>query len=283
MVAVRSAVLTQADGARWTLSNGRTPGAEGWIVENVTGWHGGSGVRSWSESRLRHGNFTARAWRENRKITLQGIVVAPDSDTRDWHERSLSGMAGDGDWCDLTCDAGRHVLSTRVRLDGEPQIVRIGTQALRFQLPLEADSPFLVSAWRETTLQPAGAGVGLEYTTFTRGGIITFGSEIEHDERIWNDGNTESQPVFEVWADSPSGFRVGLDGHVVEWSGLCLPDVPVLVDMTGSVTVGGHDQSSQLVRRDWASIPAQSISSPTFELLQGGRGFARVRHRDTYI
>lgn len=287
MVHVRSAVLTQGDGSSWSLSDRPASSGSEWYVEDVAGWYGGSGVRGDVTARLGHGDFVERGYREGRVLTLHGTVACESSDVRDWQERNLSGMAGDGDWCDLTCDDGNAKLSARVRLDGAPQIVKVGTTALRFQLPLRSDSPFLVGPWRESTLQPIGAGVGFEFPPFSRdlgkGPVITFGTAVDTTEYVWNDGNSNSWPRFTVTADSPGGFAVSLGDKRVTYPWPTWADIPVTVDMTGSVTVGGVDQSHLLGERGWAAIPAHSIDVPSFEFLQGGTGFCTVKHRDTYI
>ena len=287
MVHVRNAVLTQGNGFRWSLSDKPSASDSEWYVEDVAGWYGGSGVRGDVTARLGHGDFVERGYREGRVLTLHGTVVCASSDIRDWQERNLSGMAGDGDWCEVTCDDGNAELSTRVRLDGAPQIVKLGTQALRFQVPLRTEMPFLYSAWRESTLRPIGAGVGLEFPPFARdlgqGPVVTFGTAVSTDEWVWNDGNADSWPVFDVVADAPGGFAVGLGDKRVTYPWPTFPDIPVSVDMAGAVTVAGVDQSHLLGERGWASVAPQSMESPSFEFLQGGNGWATVRHRDTYI
>ena len=282
MVHVRNAVLTQGNGFRWSLSDKPSASDSEWYVEDVAGWYGGSGVRGDVTARLGHGDFVERGYREGRVLTLHGTVVCASSDIRDWQERNISGMAGDGDWCELTCDDGNAVLSTRVRLDGAPQIVKLGTQALRFQVPFRTEMPYLYSAWRESTLRPVGAGVGFEFVPFSRGGVISYGSAVSTDEWVWNDGNAVSFPVFTVHASS-SGFSVGLGDRRVTYPHATFPDIPVTVDMAGAVTVGGVDQSHLLGARGWASVQPGSMESPHFSFLQDGNGWATVRHRDTYI
>ena len=282
MVHVRNAVLTQGNGFRWSLSDKPSASDSEWYVEDVAGWYGGSGVRGDVTARLRHGDFVERGYREGRVLTLHGTVVCASSDIRDWQERSISGMAGDGDWCELTCDDGDATLSTRVRLDGAPQIVKLGTTGLRFQIPLRTDSPFLHSVWRESHLQPVGAGVGLVYPAFAAG-VISYGAAVDSDSPIWNDGNADSWPIFEITADAPGGFAVGLGARRVTFPWPTFPDMPVRVDMSGSVSVSGVDQSHMLGERDWGHVAPHSVENPSFSFLQGGSGWAVVRHRDTYI
>ena len=282
MVHVRTARLTQSDGARLFLTTNPSATAESkWYVEDVAGWYGGSGVRGDSTGRLGHGNFVGRGYREGRTLTLNGWVTCADTDIRDWQERNLSGLMWDGDWGDLTCDDGNATLSTRVRLDGSPQVVKIGLTSLQFQIPLVSESPFLFGDWRETLIKPVGAGVGMEFPLFGSG-VLSYGSAVDTSEWIWNDGNADSWPQFEVYSDSPSGFYVSLGGRRVTYPWATFLEVPILVDMAGAMMVGGQDQSHMLGERDWAAVPPKSIESPSFGLLSGGTGWATVRHRDTY-
>lgn len=288
MVHVRTARLTQADGSFWTLDDGRSGESRAdWIVEDVAGWYGGAGVRAETVARLQHGDFPARAWREGRSMTLHGVVLCVDSDERDWQERNISGMAWDGRYGELECDDGNAVLSTSVRLDGAPQVVKIGITGLRFQLPLKAASPFLFGEWRDSIVRPVGAGVGLEYSLFHRdlgkGPVLTFGTAIDTTEPIWNDGNAVSYPRFKVTADAPGGFAITLNGKRVAFPWPVFSDAPVVVDMSGSVTVSGVDQSHLLSDRGWGGVEPGEIAYPSFDLLRGGTGWATVQHRDTYI
>lgn len=286
MVHVRTARLTQADGSFWTLNDGRGKGSESradWIVEDVAGWYGGAGVRAETVARLQHGDFPARAWREGRSMTLHGAVVCADSDERDRQERAISGMAWDGQYGALECDDGNAVLSTSVRLDAAPQVVKIGVTALKFQIPLKAASPFLFGEWRESILRPVGAGVGLEYPLFRRGGVLTFGTAIDTTEPVWNDGNAVSYPRFVVTADAPGGFAITLNGKRVAFPWPVFSDAPVVVDMAGSVTVSGVDQSHLVSDRGWVGVEPGGVAYPSFDLLRGGTGWATVQHRDTYI
>ena len=47
--------------------------------------------------------------------------------------------------------------------------------------------------------------------------------------------------------------------------------------------VGGVDQSHLLGERAWGVVAPGSLESVRFEFLNGGSGWASVRHRDTYL
>lgn len=283
MVHVRTARLTQSDGARWSLSTAPRHGDDSkWFVKDVAGWYGGSGVRGDSTGRLGHGNFVGRGHREGRSLTLHGWVECADADIRDWQERNLSGIMWDGDWGDLTCDDGNAELTTRVRLDGSPQVVPLGVRGLQFQIPLVSESPFLVSESRSITVYPPAFGAGFEIPPLETG-IITFGTEVRETAYIWNDGNADSAPTFTVVADTPAGFSVGFGGDRVTYPWPTFKDVPIVVDMSGQVLVSGQDQTHRIGERGWASVAPQTIETPQFRFLSGGTGWANVAFRDTYI
>lgn len=288
MVQVRTATLTQSDGAALSLTTDPPRGGETrWFVEDVAGWYGGSGVRSESTAKLGHGTFHSRGYREGRTLTVHGWVECENADLRDWHERNLSGLMWDGKWGSLTCFDGVDTLMTRVRLDGSPQIVNIGVTTLQFQIPLVSESAFLYGKEREVTLLPPGSGIGFEFPPFSRdlrqGPIITFGTETQETAYIWNDGNADSSAVFTTVADSPAGFIVGHGGHRVTYPWPTFKNVPVEVDMAGAVRIGGVDQTHRVGERGWASIAPGTIETPFLRFIDGGTGWATVRNRDTYI
>jgi hypothetical protein len=129
-----------------------------------------------------------------------------------------------------------------------------------------------------------GAGVRLRgFDVWRTAPVLTFGSAVDTDVLVWNDGNTDAWPVFTVHADAPGGFLLGLGDRVIEYTRPTWRDSPVRVDMTGEVLVSGFDQSQYLAAREWSSIAPGTFERPRFELLQGGTGWCEVSHRDTYI
>ena len=256
-------------------------------LEDITGWYGGVGVRLERTDRYGHGSFSSRGWRSERVMTLKASVICATADVRDLVERELSGILWDGEDGVLTVEesSGRE-LHTTVALDGSPDIVKVGTRALKVNIPLVSDDPFLYGPWREQSVMPVGAGVGFEFPPFSRdlgkGGVITFGAAIEDDVSVWNEGNADSAVQFEVVANSV-GFALGLGNRRITYPWPTYPDIPLTVDMAGSLTVGGIDQTHLLETRQWSMVPPGGAARPFFELLNGGTGWATVRHRDTFI
>ena len=278
-----SVVITDSSGARLSGSYDHDGQAGRDILTGLTGWAGGVGVRSEDVERLSHGSFSTPSLRAGRTLTVD-LVMERDSRAELWAlERAVSGLFAEGGYGTLEVEQDAESLVAEVRLDGEVKpTVYLDSGFLTVQVPLHAPMPYLYSPWRESHLRPVGAGVGLEYAPFSVGGVITFGTAIASDEWVWNDGNADSAPVFEVTAES-QGFAVGLGDKRVTYPWPTFPDVPVTVDMAGALTVGGVDQSHLLGERGWSSVPPHSMERPFFEFLRGGEGWAVVRHRDTFI
>lgn len=284
----RHAILQQSDGALWSFTTEETcPDPTLYLLEDVEGWYGGSGVRRKTTDRYGHGTFMGPGFRDGRAMTLKAAIVCDGPDERDWQERNVSGMLWDGLVGELWVDDGETMLGSPVALDGAPQVVKSGTRALRIQVPLISEEPFVYSEWREVTLDPPGIGVGFEFPPFSKEPgdepVITFGAEVNRQEYVWNEGNADSYPQFTVFADSPGGFALGLADRLVTYPWATFPDVPVVVDMAGALFVGGRDQTHLVGERNWSHIPATALDVPVFKFLQGGTGFCTVAHRDTYI
>lgn len=260
------------------------PSAEFWVDGTPTGWVGGFSMRGENEERLGHGSFPTKRFRSARALEVRARVALDSWDHANFVKRQLSAALGDGEAGELTVtEDGVPDLTAVVERTGEVLIARTSPTAFTVSIPLTAPNPELHGAWRESTVQPVGAGVGFEFVPFASSGVIAFGSAVSTDEWVWNEGNAPSAPVFEVTADAPGGFSVGLGTKRVTYPWPTFPDIPVVVDMAGAVTVGGVDQSHLLGERGWSTVPPRGIETPTFAFLQGGTGWAVVRHRDTYI
>lgn len=282
-MAVTNAVLEWSGGRVSFVSD---PDPEAWarfIVTDIAGWYGGVGVRSESMDRLGHGTIAGRSWRRGRALTLRGHVEVASPSDRDYVMRDLSGVLWDGLEGTLTATIDGLTLSCPVRLDGEPGIVPDGASSVTVQLPLASPDPWLFGPWRTSALRPVGAGVGFDFPPFGDSGVITFGSAVDSGAIAWNDGNADSTPRFEVYADAPGGFYISLGDRVIEYPRPTWAHSPVTVDMGGEVLLSGYDQSHYLSVREWGAIGPRSLETVRFELLQGGHGWCNVLHRDTYI
>ena len=102
-------------------------------------------------------------------------------------------------------------------------------------------------------------------------------------ETVTNQGNATAWPVVTVSGDFPGGFRLTSGTRAVEFGFAVFPQSPVVVDMAGSVWVGGAERSHWLRRRDWISVPPQGSASIALDPLAGGTGRAVVAVRDTWL
>lgn len=154
-------------------------------IEDLEGWYGGVGSNLTGSSLFgRHGTHTSPALRGHRSLTLTLSwveTIDPGSLAYTRFSRFASGLAWDSGPYLLTVNEDGVILSTEVRLDGEPKhnTVQAGsTQAFRFQLPLRAESPFLYGQSRMASMTPKGAGVGLEFPLFTAAGAAGAGRTV---------------------------------------------------------------------------------------------------------
>jgi len=261
--------------------NGLDLTAPAWGLEVTDGWWDTPGSEVESEQRLGHGDFAAKGRWAGRVFVASGLATASTHAELEWMRTALTAVAPDGGTFPVW---GRH---TGENIGGDFQLIDriefkpLGPVTASWQISIHSEDPFLHSAWRESTLQPVGAGVGFEFVPFSRG-VISFGTAISTDEWVWNEGNAWSAPQFVVTADSP-GFAIGVGDKRVTYPWPTYMDIPITVDMAGAITVGGIDQSHLLGERGWASVPPGSIESVNFSFLNGGTGWATVRHRDTYI
>lgn len=279
----RSATLTPQRGAAWHLSARPAPGDRRWYIEDVTGWFGGSGVRTQVTASIDHGDFMAKPTREGRAFTLMGAVACASEELRDESERFISSVGWDGEELDLRCDDGHRVLSSTVRLDAVPQIVEIGRTKLRFQIPLRSASPFLYADEQTSFLHPIGVGRGLEYPLFSKGSTLTYGTALAASESITNLGTATAHDSYLVVGDFPGGWRLTVGRRAIEWPWPTVLAAPVLVEMAGRIWIGSENVTHQASVRQWAPLAPGATVTPTLRPLQGGTGWAEARHRDTYM
>lgn len=263
------------------LSRGR------WKVLDTEGWLDTPGFEVPSVERLRHGSLAGPGRATGRTIKISGRVENTDHAQQVRDRNMLAGLFRDGGLVPMSVQLGELKLHTEVRLIDRVTFQPSSFAYSRWELSLYAEDPWLFSAWRESILRPLGVGVGLEYPILSqdlgKGPVVTFGTEVSTQEWVWNDGNADSYPQFEVVGNFPGGFSVGLGDSRVTYPWPTFPDMPVLVDMSGALSVSGVDQTQQLSERNWSKIGPESIGSPFITTIQGGTGWATVRHRDTYI
>src|SRR5699024_5655864 len=151
-------------GARLSLDTIEScPDPTDWVLEDVSGWYGGSGVRRQVTDRYGHGSFMGPGFRDGRYMTVKGAVRCSSTVERDWQERTVWGIVGGGRAGRAWADEGERRRGTEGGLDGAPQVEKAGTHAVVCQIPLVPESPSLSGETREITLFPPDSGVGFEF------------------------------------------------------------------------------------------------------------------------
>ena len=264
------------------LVNGLSLTGYPWSVTHFKGWTDTAPIEMETEKRLGHGSFSTNGSWSGRAINLRGNVWSSGREQQEQQRDLLAGLAPRGLSFPVSRSKGGRVLHGDFQLSDVTVFDPVTPEFANWELFLYSEDPYLYSEWRESSLYPIGAGVGFDFPAFSRGGVATFGTAVSTGERIWNDGNADSTPIFTVTADS-AGFAVGVGSKRVTYPWPTYMDVPVTVDMAGAVTVGGVDQSHLLGERGWGSVPPRSTEAVHFSFLNGGTGWANVRHRDTNI
>lgn len=279
----RTALIEEADGTRWTFSTAAEMCDDmRWLLEDVSGWVSGAGVRANVTQRLRHGAFPSRAWREGRTMSLVGVVRCSSQAIADDVERAVASILWSGELGTLTVEeaAGR-TLHTQVRLDGKPDVQRPTLTDVRVLVPLHAPDAFLYGPELVSYLYPIGEGIGLRYPLH-QPGYLDYGAGVEANEPITNRGTAEAFGRFLVVGDFPGGFRITVGGRTVEWPWPVMRGLPVEVDMAGAVWSRSSNLTDQATLRQWSSLPSGVPVTPSFKPLQGGNGWCEVHYSDTY-
>lgn len=279
---IRSATL-EYQGQVFTFASKPVFGATGaWVLEDVTGWFGGVGVRAETTDRLGHGMFQQRAWRSNRALTLAATYIANEPDERLALQRALSGMMWAGDYGTLTVDADQ-VLSCPVRLDGEVGMVELGTHGVQLQVPLVSADPWLYAPERVVYANPVGIGVAMAYPLFGVGGALTYGAARNDSQPVTNYGTATAYPSMWVYGDFPGGFKITAAGKTVQWPWPTSPAQPVRIEHSGSVWSESSNVTHLATLKQWMPLEAGATYKPQLYALQGGTGYLETHIRDTYI
>lgn len=289
------------DGAGWRFVEDFTHEPRNAVVEKLDGWFDGAEIEQTKVKRLGDGMMFGRMWRTERAFTV-GVWQRLQSEQEVVATaRGVSGAFPSGmpegtitvadEWATLTAEG--------VRLDGRPKVEHQRTRGLwvRWELPLVASDPFLYGAAQETTAFTRTAGTGLEYLLFDdqdtgeMTGVLEFGEPLPAALTLTNEGNAPAFPVIEVVGEMAGGFDLRLfgdrHGGPGRWGVTYRGDVrdrsPVVVDMAGSVTVAGRDQTWAAVSRDWAGVAPGGSVTLQLRALSGGSGGARMTLRSTYL
>lgn len=120
--------------------------------------------------------------------------------------------------------------------------------------------------------------------TESDGTVLDWGKGAPLSAALGNEGNADAHPIITVRGDFPAGFALTWNGRSITYPSTVTTSTPVEVDSkTGSVLVGGVDQTYKLTSRDWFTVPSGSSFQPRITALAPSNGWADVSLSSTYI
>lgn len=283
----RSMVLS--DGVNELRADGEAADSSSTLTR-LDGWYE-PGVRVEFVERVGDGSILGRAEWDGRELLIGGHVSGLSRvGVREWL-RVLSVLAAPRTPAVLQVNDLGVTLSTEVVRTEKPRQVHSLEQGwVEWELPLHSPDPYLYGDPRQSTVLPLVAGTGHAWPAFQHvnpGGMLAAewgtGNKSGGPELIVNSGNATAWPVVTVSGDFPGGFRLTSGVRAVEFGFAVFPASPVVVDMAGSVWVGGAERSHWLRRREWISVPPDGSASIALDPLAGGTGRAVVAVRDTWL
>lgn len=266
------------------------PNHENWLLREPPEIFGGSAMRGEDIARSTMGDYPSHRDPEAKSFELR-IRIHRATHADILRERVRLGAAlADGELGELAMEGGPLPrLTVGVQRTGQVLLARVSPTTYDFSLVLKAPDPRVYGEDRVTYLFPSGTGVGLRYPLYGQRSdpsgarVLSYGAAISTADPVANAGTAPAWPVIVATGDWPSGFDVNVGGRVVAWPQPTAPQSPVVIDMAGSITVGGVDQTHMASRRDWSSIPPGGEIYPILTPGQAGAGWAEVHVRDTYI
>lgn len=229
------------------------------------------------------GDFKEPGMMSAREISISGVATANTPQQLHAMRDEFTGLLSHGGYSEITVQNSSGTRYLEVGLRGSPSWVqKIDTAAL-WKLDLYAPNPRMYGPKHTIQITDStvsgGLGFPLSYP-------MNFGGPVKSQaQAIFNNGNTESWPVFVVTGDYFSGFSVS-DGNssFITFTGTVTTSSPVTIDTAaGTAMQNGVDRSILLSRRDWFSIPPNSAIQPAFNPIQDAFGWCDIIYRDTWI
>lgn len=252
-------IAEDSTGAPWRLERG-----------GVEGWFDGTGVDVDDVQRLtEHGSFAVPARRTGRLVTVRAAALC-ESDADAGHARRVAaGLLGDGGFGTLTVtEPDGHESSAQVRLAGQPLIDWMpDRKTVRCMWQFFAPDPRRYGVPQSlSTGMPVDLG-GLQYPLYTDGqgadvGFLDYG-EFGSEGRLTvaNGGTTDTWPRFTVTGPAPQGFSLteATTGRLLLFVGPIADGETLTLDAASGEVVldDAVSRSSELIRREWTSVPAQ--------------------------
>lgn len=236
-------------------------------LDDLTGWGsgGGPGVRTDRTARLwGHGEFTDRAWRDARLVTITGDATAPNEQIAALAEQQINALLGEGlpDRMTVTDTATVDMWAT-AKLFAAPKVGWKNDTTATFQVQFICpDSRRYGEAVLGSTGVPVPGG-GLAFDLFASGqaGILDFGAAGDPGTVTLTNTGTADSPaqVFRITGTAPAtGFTIRhlQSERVLQYAGPLAPGDELVLDAAdGSVWLNGYaDRGTDLIRREWVRL-----------------------------
>ncbi|NNG20492.1 hypothetical protein HJ590_13135 [Naumannella sp. ID2617S] len=293
-----SRIVMFDDGCGFVLRDRQVGGEWVEFCTKLDGWIEGSDIRSESVPRITDGGFPSVTWRAERKFTVAFSQWCDSRAELLARARTASGTFRSGSiggGVITVDDPDSGVLSSLdVSLDGRPKVLHNEqTCRLDVELPLISPDPYLYGDPQVSRAVTGNAGQGLEYPLFddqetgTTTGVLEYGDIPLPPVELTNGGNATAYPVVEVSGNFPAGFVLDITSGGQTFGvtyNATVGNAAAVVDMSGSVTVAGVDQSWALTRRDWGGVePGRQMTFSLRSISAEGSGYGTATLRATYL
>lgn len=269
----------------WSGNTVDDDGVEWWVTKE-DGWSSGPDVRLSLASRpQRDGGFDAASFRSVRVITLEGVAIAPDRDTKERAKDRLGAVLADGSvLSELTVQERTVVRRALVRLSSGTKIVDKTPYTFEFSLQVTAPDPLRHGAdvhRASCTLPRPGPGVDFPLTF-----PVYFGDPVGGSLGLTNAGTALAWPVWTITGpcrqpiirNDSTGERLAFGLRLLEGDTLTV-DVAARTVLLG----GASRRSALLPRSTWFGIPPGStaIGFDAFDPAESGT--LTVTWRDAWV
>jgi hypothetical protein len=232
-------------------------GVEWWVTKE-DGWSSGPDLRLSLASRpQRDGGFDAESFRSVRVITLEGLAIAPDPDTRERAKNRIAAVLADGSaLTELIVQERTLTRRAMVRLSAGTKVVDKSPYTFEYSLQVTAPDPLRLGVEVHTAtcgLPRPGPGVDFPLTF-----PLQFGEPASGSLALTNTGTATVWPLWTI--TGPCGqpvIRNDSTGQRLAFGLRLLDGDTLAVDVAArTVVLGGASRRAALLPRSaWFGLP----------------------------
>ncbi|UQN29486.1 hypothetical protein [Brachybacterium kimchii] len=254
-----------------------------WKVLGTEGLLDSPGFQVPSVERLRHGALGGKGRAQGRTVKVTGRVETTSAAEQMQARNTLAGLFRDGGSSTAVIENGGFELSSEVQLIDQVTFRPMSVFYASWELSLYSVDPFLYGPDRVSYSFPGGIGVGLAFPLFGAPGVLTYGTAVDADQPVTNQGTQMSYPTMYIVGDFPGGVQITAAGRTILWPWPTDARQPVRIEQTGTVWVGASNLTNQARTRQWMPLEPGDTYTPRLSALQGGTGYLETHQRDPYV